>query len=139
MDLYSKTVDNYSRAALQSTRYYLFLKGGWRGTRLSTSVLKLKLASRSGNPSRVARLVDEISSDAGINTQVPHLEGEKVFGSAKWKLDLPPRDDNNSHRHNRVNFKLSKRASLGQCRIVLMWPIVFAIKDLATPTAPSTS
>ena len=36
------------------------------------------------------KLVDEISVEARINTRISHLEGERVFGSAKRKLDLPP-------------------------------------------------
>ena len=83
VDLYSATVDDYSRAALQSTGYFNFLKGGRCGTGPSNSMLRLRLASRSGNPSRVAKAVDDISVVSGSNTRVPHLDGEKVFGSAK--------------------------------------------------------
>ena len=142
VDLYSETVDDYSRAALQSMGYYLFLKGGRSGTGPSSSVLKLRLASRSGNPSRVARLVDELSDDARLNTRVPHLEGERVFGSAKRKLDLPPGDDGDSHCHDRVNFsvpKLSKRASPGQCHAALKSSVVASSQDFARSTVSSTS
>ena len=142
VDLYSTIVDNYNKVVLQSTGYYLFLKGGQSGTRPSTSVLKLRLGSQSGNPSRVARFVDEISNDARINTQVPHLEREKVFGSPKRKLDFPPRDDGNSHCHDCINFnvpKLAKKASPGQCRATLMSLVVSATEHLASPTASSTS
>ena len=142
VDLYSATVDDYSRAALQSTGYYLFLKGGRSGTGPSSSILKLRLASRSGNPSRVAKLVDELSDDAGLNTRVPHLEGERVFGFAKRKLDLPPGDDGDSHRHDRVNFsvlKLSKRASPGQCHAALKSPGVASSQDFARSTVSSNS
>ena len=122
VDLYSTTVDDYSRAALQSSGYFNFLKGGRGGTGPSTSVLKLRLASRMSNPSKIARLVDDVSVVAGVNTRVPHLEGERVFGSAKRKLDLRPGDETNSHRHDRVNYsvpKLSKKGSPGQSRIAL--------------------
>ena len=142
VDLYSATVDDYSRAALQSTGYYLFLKGGRSGTGPSALVLKHRLASCSGNPSKVAKLVDELSDDAGLNTRVPHLEGERVFGSAKRKLDLPPGDDGDSHRHNRVNFsvpKLSKRASPGQCHVALKSLGVASSQDFARSTVSSTS
>jgi hypothetical protein len=37
-------------------------------------------------------------------TRIPHLEGEEIFGSTKRKLDLPPCDDGNSHRPDKVNF-----------------------------------
>ena len=127
VDLYSATVDDYSRAALQSTGYINFLKGSRCGTGLSSSVLKLQLASQSRNPSRVAKAVDDISAVSGSNTQVPHLDGEKVFGSAKRKLDLPPGDDSDSHCHDRINYsvpKLSKGASPSQCRNALSMPFV---------------
>ena len=99
VDLYSATVDDYSRAALQSTGYFNFLKGGRCGTGPSSLVLRLRLASRSGNPSRVAKAVDDIFAISGSNTRVPHLDGKKVFGSAKRKLDLSLGDDSDFHRH----------------------------------------
>jgi hypothetical protein len=38
------------------------------------------------------------------STRIPHLEGEEIFGSTKRKLDLPPGDDGDSHRPDKVNF-----------------------------------
>jgi hypothetical protein len=32
------------------------------------------------------------------------MEGEEIFGSYKWKENLAPRLEGDSHRHNRVNF-----------------------------------
>ena len=86
--------------------------------------------------------MDELSDDVGLNTRVPHLEGERVFGSAKQKLDLPLRDDGDSHHHDRVNFsvpKLSKRASLGQCHAALKSPDVASTQDFVKSTVSSTS
>ena len=77
------------------------------------------------NPSKIARLVDDVSVVASVNRRVPHLEGKRVFGSAKRKLDLPPRDETDSHRHDRVNYsfpKLSKKGIPGQSRIALLVP-----------------
>jgi len=34
----------------------------------------------------------------------PHLEGEEVFGFAKWHVDYPLGANNDSHRPNHVNF-----------------------------------
>ena len=53
------------------------------------------------------KLLDHVAVEAGLNTRVPHLEGETIFGSAKRKLDLPPGDDSDSHRHDRVNYSIS--------------------------------
>ena len=54
------------------------------------------------------KLVNEIFAEAGMNTRVPHLEGKRVFGLAKQKLDLPPGDESDFHRHNRVNYSIPK-------------------------------
>jgi hypothetical protein len=32
------------------------------------------------------------------------MEGEKIFGSCKWKPNLPPKSKWDSHKHNHVNF-----------------------------------
>jgi hypothetical protein len=32
------------------------------------------------------------------------MEGEEIFGSCKWKLNLPPKSKWDSHKHNHVNF-----------------------------------
>ena len=69
--------------------------------------------------------MDDVSNVVGVNTRVPHLEGERVFESAKRKLDLPPRDETDSHRHDCVNYsvpKLSKKESPNQSRIALSIP-----------------
>ena len=88
-------------------------------------MLKLWFASQSANPSRIAKLVDDISGVAGLNTHIPHLKGRKVFGSAKCKLDFPSGDENDSDHHDCVNYsvaKLSKRASSSQCWRLLSLP-----------------
>jgi hypothetical protein len=107
-DLYIATLDDYYRAALQSTAYHNFLKGRIGGTGPNLKVLKLRSATCSGDPKKIAQAVGELSADAGLNSRVPHLEGESIFGSAKRKLDLPPGDDSDSHRHDRVNFTVPK-------------------------------
>jgi hypothetical protein len=111
-DLYNATYDDYCRAALQSTAYHNFLKGVGGGTGPNRSVLRLRSATRSGDPSKIARVVGELSADAGLNSRVSHLEGERIFGFAKRKLDLPPGDESVSHRHDRVNF-LCLRLGIG--------------------------
>ena len=63
------------------------------------------------------KLLDHVAIEAGLNTRVPHLGGETIFGFAKRKLDLSPRDDSDFHHHNRVNYsipKLGKRVSPAQ-------------------------
>jgi hypothetical protein len=96
-DLYNATLDDYCRAALQSVAYRNFLKGVGGGTRPNRSVLRLCSATHSGDPSKIARAVGDLSANAGLNSRILHLEGKRIFGSAKWKLDLPPGDESNSH------------------------------------------
>ena len=62
VDLYHATLDDYSRAALQSIGYHNYLKGCGGGTSPSRSILQLRLASRSRNSVRVVKLVDELSA-----------------------------------------------------------------------------
>ena len=90
-------------------------------------MLRLWLASESRNPLKVAKVVDDVSSVARLNTRVSHLQREKVFGSTKHKLHLSPRDESDSHRHDRINHslpKLSKKASPSQCQSALSKPSI---------------
>ena len=69
------------------------------------------------------KLLEQVTAEAGVNTRIPHLEGETIFGSMKRKLDLPPGDDSDSHRHDRVNFtvpKIGRGMSPSQSRSVLI-------------------
>ena len=106
IDVYHATVDDFARAALQSLFYFNYLRGGPAGIGPSKTELQLCLAARVGNSKRMVKLLDHVAVEAGLNTRVPHLEGETIFGSAKHKLDFPPRDDSDSHRHDRVNYSI---------------------------------
>jgi hypothetical protein len=53
-------------------------------------VLKLRSAKRSRDPKKIAQAVGKLSAGAGLNSRIPHLEGESIFGSTKKKLDLLP-------------------------------------------------
>ena len=107
-DVYHATVDDFARAALQSLFYFNYLRGSPTGTSPSKFELQLRLASRIGNSRRVVKLLNNVTAEAGLDTRVPHLEGETIFGSAKRKLDLPPGDDNDSHRYNWINYSVPR-------------------------------
>jgi hypothetical protein len=108
VDLYNATLDDYCRAAMQSTAYHNFLKGRGSGFGPDRMVLKLQSATRSRDPKKIAQAVDELSAGAGLNSQIPHLKGESIFGLAKRKLDLFLGNESDSHRHDRVNYTLPK-------------------------------
>ena len=106
MDVYHATVDDLARAALQSLFYFNYLRGGPSGTGPSKNELQLRHTFRIGNLNCIVKLLDRVVVEARINIQVPHLDAEMLFGTVKRRLDLPPGDDNDSHRHNRVNFSI---------------------------------
>ena len=101
-------MDNFAHTALQLLSCFNYLRGEPSGTGPSKSKLELRLASRTGNLKCVVKLLDEVAVEAGLNTRVPHLEGETIFGIAKQKLNLPPGDNSNSHRHDHINYSISK-------------------------------
>ena len=83
IDVYHAIVEDFARAALQSFSYFNYLCGGPSGTRPSKSELELCLASRKDNSKCVMELLEEVAVEVGLNTRVPHLEGETIFGTAK--------------------------------------------------------
>ena len=84
------------------------MKGHLGGTSPNKSILKLHATRRSGDPAKMAKAMNVVSEEARLKSRVPHLEGENIFGSVKRKLDLPPRDEFDSHRHDCVNFTIPK-------------------------------
>ena len=59
IDVYHATLDDLTRAALQSLFYFNYLRGGPSGTGPSKSELQLRLASRNGNSGRVVKLLEK--------------------------------------------------------------------------------
>jgi hypothetical protein len=89
---------------MQMTNYMAYLKGKASGTGPSKQELKLRAARRSGDPKKIEEALSQLLGVEVATTRIPHLEGEEIFGSTKRKLDLPPGDDGNSHRPDKVNF-----------------------------------
>jgi hypothetical protein len=81
-----------------------YFKGSSSRNDLSKQELKLRAARHSGDPKKIAEALSQLPGVEVATTRIPHLEGEEIFGSTKWKLDLPPGDDGDSHRPNKVNF-----------------------------------
>ena len=108
IDVYHATVDDYAPVALQSLFYFNYLSAGSSGTGPSKFELELCFVSRKGNLKSIVKLLDKVAVEVGLNTRVPHLEGETIFGTAKRQLDLPLGDESNSHRYNRMNYFVPK-------------------------------
>ena len=107
-DLYVAIVDDLVRAFMQMVRYYQFLKGKNAGTGPGKEELLLRVAQRSthctGNPKVLADAISNIRGVQDFVTREPYLKGEEVFGSQKWKADMPLGCEHDSHRPNKVNF-----------------------------------
>jgi hypothetical protein len=89
---------------MQMTNYRAYLKGKASGTGLSKQELKLRAARLSGDPKKIEEALSQLPGVEVATTWIPNLEGEEIFGSTKRKLDLPPGDDGDSHRPDKVNF-----------------------------------
>jgi hypothetical protein len=114
-DLFSATYNNKIRAVMQMTNYKAYLKGKSFGSGPSRQELKLKMARHSSNPKKIVKALSQLPGVEVATTRIPHLEGEVIFGSIKRKLDLPPGNDGNSHKPNKVNF--SKPRVQTRCRM----------------------
>jgi hypothetical protein len=103
-DLFAATCDDKIRAVMQMTNYRAYLKGKAFGTGPSKQELKLRAAKRSGDPKKIEEALSQLPGMEVATTPILHLEGEEIFGNTKQKLDLPPSDDGDSHRPEKVNF-----------------------------------
>jgi hypothetical protein len=89
---------------MHMTNYKAYLKSKSSGTSLLKQELKLRVARHSGNPKKIAEALSQLLGVEVATTRILHLEGKEIFGNTKRKLDLPPGDDGNSHRPDKVNF-----------------------------------
>jgi hypothetical protein len=103
-DIFAATYDDKIQAVMQMTNYRAYLKNKASGTGPPKQELKLRAARRSSDPKKIEEALSQLPEVEVATTWIPHLEGEEIFGSTKRKLDLPPGDDRNSHRDDKVNF-----------------------------------
>jgi hypothetical protein len=103
-NLIAATCDDKIRAVMQMTNYKAYLKGKSSKTSPSKQELKLRAARRSDDPKKIAAALSQLPGVEVPTTRILHLEGEEIFGSIKWKLDLLPSNDGNSRRPDKVNF-----------------------------------
>ena len=69
-------------------------------------------------------------------TRTPHFEGDEVFGSTTWQLNLPLRSLFDSHRLEKMNFSRPRvqRTTRKGCR-----DYALAAIDLSSPSSPTSS
>jgi len=103
-NLFDATCDDSIRAWMQMTNHRAFLRGHTCGSSSSKEELKLGTARRGGDPKKIAEVLNTLLGAKCIGIQVPHLEGEEIFGNTKQKLDVPIDDAGDSHRPDKLNF-----------------------------------
>jgi hypothetical protein len=86
------------------TNYKAYLKDKASGTSPSKQELRRRAARCRGDPKKIEEALSQLLGVEVATTRIPHLEDEEIFGSTKRKLDLPPGDDGDSHRPDKVNF-----------------------------------
>ena len=103
-DLYVATCDDWVRAFMQMTNYWVYLRGGLGASGPSHQDLKLKRVVASMDSKRIHDALCSMPGAEEVCTRIPHLEGEEVFGSMKRKADVSIGSEGDSHRPNKVNF-----------------------------------
>jgi len=102
--LFDATCDDSIRVGMQMTNYWAYLRCHASRTRPSKAELKLRAATRSRDPKKIAEALNNLPGAEGLGSCVPHLEGEEIFGNTKRKLDVPIGDEGDSQRPDKVNF-----------------------------------
>jgi hypothetical protein len=92
----------------QRASYKVYLNGGRGKKGPSMDELRLRQAKKSSDLSQMANLVTKYTNESCFTTRILNLEGQEVFGSTKWMVDIAPRLEGDSHMHDRVNFFRSK-------------------------------
>jgi hypothetical protein len=107
-DLYIATVDDFIRALMQVVQYYQYLKGDRAGIGPGKEELQLRAtqrtAERTGDPKVLNVAMAKLPGAELFCTREPHMASEEVFGSQKWKADVPLGFEGESHRPDKVNF-----------------------------------
>jgi len=82
----------------------MYLRGHASRSTPSKGELKLRVVRRSGCPKKIVEALNKLTGVEGVGTKVPHLQGDKIFGSMKRNLDIPIGDVGDSHRLDKINF-----------------------------------
>jgi hypothetical protein len=81
------TYDDYVRVFKQNACYKVYLNGGSCRKGPSKDELKLRRASQFGDLLQMVDVIIKYTNGSSFTTRIPHLEGQGVFGSTKWKVE----------------------------------------------------
>lgn len=99
-------MDDMIRAFMHIANYRSWLRGGPIGKGLDHASLKLKVASKCGDPKVSTNAMKAYPGAIDLNTKDCALEGFEFFESTKSKLNLPPSVDCDSHRLEKFNYSI---------------------------------
>jgi hypothetical protein len=88
----------------KNASYRVYLNGGRCREGHARDELKLRQTSQSSDPSQMANDITKYTNGSSFITRISHLEGQEVFGSTKWKVNIAPESEGDSHKHDCVNF-----------------------------------
>ena len=104
----------------------MYLKGGKSGKDPDKAKLRLRAVQKSEDAEMIAKVLSSFPRAEDLITKPRGLEGAKIFGSSKKKLDLPLGSHNDSHRQDKVNFsipRMSTRSTRARIEEALSDPI----------------
>lgn len=100
------TMDDLIHTFIQIANSRSWLKEGSIGKGLDSPSLKLKIASRCGDPKILVDGMKFFHGAKDLMSRYCGLKGLELFGSTKRKLDLPPGVDCESHQLVKVNYSI---------------------------------
>ncbi len=102
--LFVVTFDDYIKVFKQNAFYRVYLNGWrcWKGP--GRDELRLWQANQFDDSLQMANAIAKYTNGFSFTIKIPHLEGQKVFGSTNQRADITPRSKGNSHKHDYENF-----------------------------------
>ena len=102
------TVDDLIRAFMHIANYKSWLRGGYVGKTTDSCPCKLKVVAGCEDGKLLVEPMKSYLGAEGLNIGDCALEGFKLFGSTKRKLNMPPGADCVSHRFDKVNYSIPR-------------------------------
>ena len=107
-DLYITTIDDFIQALMQVVQYYQYLKGDRANTSFGKEELQLRttqrIAEQIGDPRVLNIAMAKLPGVELFCTCAPHMVGEEVFSSRKWKVNVSHNFEDELHRPYKINF-----------------------------------
>ncbi len=91
------TSNGYVRTLGQSSLYHAFLQGGVFGIGPKKNEFHLRKSNQSKDLVQIVIAIAKYTLSFGLYFRIPHLECEKMFGLRRFKANLRPGSEANTH------------------------------------------